>query len=84
MKLVLTVIYDSLIKEFSTPIFFESKGKAIRSFQNGVNDEKSSLFNFPDQFTMFYIGDLELDTGRFESLSTPESLGLALNFKTEV
>lgn len=75
MILKMYVVHDAAIKAFTSPHFARSHGEAERSFKAAVNDEKSGhLAKSPDQFTLFYTGDYDDETGLVSPLDTPHSV----------
>ena len=75
-------VFDSASESFSPPFFAQTKGLAIRSFADLVNDPNTSVHKYPDQFTLFEIGEFHDDTGVLSATKTPLSCGLAIEFKT--
>lgn len=83
MKLNVYSIYDSAAKAYATPFFMQNDGLAIRAFQSNVNsNEENNISKYPDQFTLFKIGEYNDENAEIEPI-TPASLGNALTFKTE-
>jgi hypothetical protein len=74
-------VYDSKASAFSKPFFIETKGLAVRSFEQTVNDEQSALSRFPADFTLFELGDWDPSSGQIAMHKAPVSLGLAVEFK---
>lgn len=67
-------IHDSAVKAFVTPHFARSHGEAERNFRAAVNDEKNGhLYNSPENFTLFHIGEYDDETGIISSRA-PESI----------
>lgn len=52
----------------------------MRSFQEAVNDSRSSINKHPGDFTAFEIGSWSDDTCSFEIYSAPVSLGVAVEY----
>lgn len=67
--MVIMSIYDAKAEVYSTPMFLRSKGEGIRAFQSEVNsgDEKSSLCKYPEDFTLFMLGEFWPETGQIEA-----------------
>ena len=72
-------IYDCKAEAWLTPMFFQAKGQAIRSFSDAVNGE-SEFAKHPDDYTLFCLGTFDDSCGEFKLEKTPESLGLGVNF----
>lgn len=80
MKLNVYSIFDSAAMAYTTPFFMPMDGMAIRAFQANVNAGKeNNISQFPDQFTLFHVGEFDDFTGMFLS-STPVSLGNGKQF----
>ena len=77
-------IFDSKSMLFSQPFFSPTKGSAIRAFEQAVNDPKTDFNKYPNDFTLFEIGDWHEDKGIIEPTQTPINIGLAIEFKKEI
>lgn len=75
-------VYDSKAEAYLRPFFAPSRGLAIRSFADVVNDKTHEVNKHAADYTLFEIGDFDEATGLFIS-KTPETLGNALTFKHE-
>lgn len=80
MKFKVFTAYDSKAEAFNTPFFMPKSGQAIRAFAEQVNKEGTDFNKFPADFTLFELGEYDDDTGLLTPLSTPKSLGLAMEF----
>lgn len=81
MKLHIYSVYDQAAGAFITPFFQQNDGLAIRAFQGLVNsDDKNNVSQYPDQFTLFKIGEFDDLEGNIIG-TDPISLGLALTYK---
>lgn len=65
-------IRDAKAEIFNTPFFAKTHGEAERQFRTLVNDEKSVPFQYPEDFDLYFVGTYDDNTGKFESLSTPQ------------
>ncbi len=81
MKQFVFAVYDSKSEMFNQPMFFKAKGEAIRAFQDEANRPESAIFKHPGDYTLFLIGDYNIDTGLLTPMSTPTSLGLGLEYQ---
>lgn len=79
MKLKIFSIRDAKAMYFNTPYFQKTHGEAERNFQSLVNDEKSTIFQYPDDFDLYYLGEYDDNTGVLESLDTPQHVQKAVN-----
>lgn len=84
MKILAFSIYDAAAEAFLPPMFLETKGMAIRSFADAVNEEGHQFGRHAGDYTLFHIGSFEQSTGKLEALNTPDSMGVALQFVVAV
>lgn len=80
-KLKLYSVYDVKVKYFHNPMFMRNKGEALRSWEEAANDDKSQICRHPSDFDLFEIGEFDDQTAEITRLQSPESLGLAVQFK---
>ena len=83
MNKVMISVYDSKGEFYSNPICCKSKGEAVRSFEDEVNDPKSPIFKHPEDYTLFAIGEFDDSNCCFAMYESKVSLGLAVEFKRE-
>lgn len=74
-------VYDSKAKYFRNPFIMRTKGEAIRAFTDIANDEKSEINKHAEDFTLFHLGSFDEEKGIYENLTSPNSLGIAVEFK---
>lgn len=75
--------YDAKAEYYMTPFLMNTRGEALRAFQDIANDPQSAICKHPEDFSLFEIGEYDSLTGRVENLIAPLSLGKALEFKRE-
>ncbi len=80
MRMLVFAVYDAAAEAYLTPMFFDTKGQAIRSFVDAVNAEDHMFARHADDYTLFHLGFFDPDKGSLESLATPDSLGVALQY----
>jgi len=73
-------VYDSKAEAYMQPLFFQTKGLAIRSFSEAANDGKSTISLYPADYTLFELGSYDSDNAKFDLHSTPISVGVAIEF----
>lgn len=56
-------VYDIKSKSFGQPFYSLTRGTAIRSFTDLVNDPQTSINKYPDDFTLFEIGTFDDNSG---------------------
>jgi len=81
MQLKIFTIRDSKGEVYNTPFFQKSHGEAERSFRELVNDEKSMVSKYPDDFDLYFVGEYNDQTGTISSLETPQHVVKAVNVK---
>ena len=72
-------VYDSAAGAYLEPFFAPSVEAAIRNFRYAVNKEGHTFNTFPDDYTLFYIGTFEQQSGVLNP-QVPSSLGVAITF----
>lgn len=72
-------IRDQKTEVFNTPFFNHTHGEAERNFRSLVNDDKSMIHNNPEDFDLYYLGEYDDNTGKFEPVDTPQHLIKAVN-----
>jgi len=58
-------IKDSKAESFNTPFFQATFGLAERAYTDAANDEKNSLSRHKEDFSLWYLGELNQNTGEF-------------------
>ncbi len=83
MKLVLCTVKDRAADAYGRPMFVPSVGVAIRSFSDEVNrqDPDNQLFNHPDDFDLYELGEFDDNTGLFALHDAPKLLSLGKQVK---
>ncbi len=80
MKILAFSIYDAAAEAYLPPMFLDTKGMAIRSFADAVNEEGHQFGRHAADYTLFHIGFFDQSNGKLDALVTPDSLGVALQF----
>lgn len=73
-------VFDSKAEAFLPPVYFRSRGEFLRAFGDSVNDPKSNLSKYPQDYTAFWLGTWDDSNAVFTAQPTPVSLGLAIEF----
>lgn len=66
-------IYDSKAEQFSPPQVYHNDMLALRAFEGIVNDDKMLIKNYPEDFSIYYVGNLGDSDGRYFIESSDES-----------
>lgn len=72
MILKVFTIRDQKAEIFNTPFFQKTHGEAERNFRTLVNDSKSTISQFPEDFDLYFLGEYDDNLGTFKSLDTPQ------------
>ena len=68
MLLKVFTVFDSKAEAYLQPFYGKSKGEAIRSFIEAANDKQSQIGKYPEDFTLFDLGEFDDSTSRFNLL----------------
>jgi len=74
-------IRDSKGDFYQAPFAQKTHGEAERTFHGLVNDPKTNLFNYPEDYDLYYMGEFNDNTGKLSVLDTPQHLQKAANVK---
>ncbi|QXP07990.1 MAG: nonstructural protein [Arizlama microvirus] len=83
MKMSMFTVYDSKAEIYLQPFFLQSRGEALRSWDDVVNDAKSQFNKHPTDFTLFEIGTYDTNKATFDVYQAKISLGSANEFKKQ-
>lgn len=71
-------VFDSKVGAFIQPMFFRSTPEAIRAFSSACSSTDHEFSKHAEDYTLFELGTWCDESGRFECLSTPTSICIAL------
>lgn len=84
MKLKLYAIHDSAVKEFIGPEAARTHGEAERKFKMNVNNKDNGhLYNSPENFGLYCVGEYDSETGKIEALKEPQHIISAIQCKED-
>lgn len=63
-------IYDEKADSYSQPFTAAANGLAIRQLQELVNDKTTTISKYPEDFSLYFIGDFDSDRGLLLPLDT--------------
>lgn len=66
-------IYDSKAEQFSPPQVYHNDMLALRAFEGIVNDDNMLICKYPEDFTLFFVGNLGDSDGRYYVETCDES-----------
>lgn len=79
-KLRVYSVFDSKVGAYMSPFYVRSRGEAMRSFGDAVNDENHPFHKHPGDYTLFDLGEYDEGSGKFTNESTPVSCGVAVEY----
>lgn len=74
-------VFDSAAARFTEPWPAPTVEIAIRRFRHTVNQDGNDIAMFPEDYTLFHVGEFDQELGVFHAFDTPRSLGVAITFK---
>jgi len=81
MKANMYTVYDSKTQAYLQPFQARTRGEAIRSFTEAVNDQKTMFYKYPSDYTLFELGEWDDEDGKITMLEAKTNIGLATHFK---
>lgn len=77
-------IKDEKVEAFNPPMFFPTRGAAVRSFGAACADPKHEFSQFSSDFVLYEIGEFEQADGRLIPYDTPRLVGRGSDYKSLV
>lgn len=82
-------IYDSKAEQFSPPQVYHNDMLALRAFEGLVNDDKTLINSYPEDFSLHFIGNIGDTDGRYYIDNSDESrvpilVGRAVDYVQDV
>lgn len=71
-------VYDAKAEMYRTPFFAPNTAEALRSWQHLTTTEENEITSWPEDFTLFELGEVELENAEYKARQVPLSLGNAL------
>jgi len=83
MKLIICTVKDRAADAYGRPMFVPSTGVAIRSFSDEINrnNADNQLYNHPDDFDLYELGEFDDNSGLFSLHEQPKLLSLGKQVK---
>jgi hypothetical protein len=83
MKLIICTVKDRAADAYGRPMFVPSTGVAIRSFSDEINrnNADNQLYNHPDDFDLYELGEFDDNSGLFALHEQPKLLSLGKQVK---
>lgn len=82
-------IYDNKAEQFSPPQVYHNDMLALRAFEGLVNDDKTLINSYPEDFSLYYVGNLGDIDGRYyiecsDESRIPALVGRAVDYVQDV
>lgn len=74
-------VFDSKAAAYLQPMFFLTKGVAIRAFSSAVSDPKHEFYRYAEDYCLFELGEFDEASAIFSCHMTPIPIGKASEFK---
>lgn len=74
-------VYDDAVSAFMTPFFVRTKGEAMRSFTEAVNNPKMEFMRHAKDYSLFCLGTWNDQNGSVSAFELPERLCTALDVR---
>lgn len=76
-------VHDRAAAAYGRPIFTQTTGQAIRSFQDEINRNApdNTMFAHPEDFVLFHLGNFDDATGTFNNVLAPAQLAYGKQLK---
>lgn len=82
MKTPIYNVKDLKVGVWGQPNFqYRNDADALRGFDMASNKQGTQFYEFPQDYAFYKLGTWDDETGEFEMLPQPVSLGLASDFK---
>lgn len=72
-------VRDQKSELFNVPFFKSTHGEAERDFRTLCQDEKSVVARYPEDFDLYYLGEYDDNSGKFQPVDTPQHVVKAVN-----
>lgn len=80
MKMIAFTVFDSAAMRYLEPFWAPTVEVALRMFRQIVNTPEHQFNRFPEDYSLFAIGEFDQETGRVSSYVELRSLGVAVTF----
>lgn len=75
-------VRDAKAEFFSPPFYHANREVALRMFKDVVNNKETRLYNNPEDYDLYYLGQWDDNSGKYLSLlDSPEHLVKATQLK---
>lgn len=77
-------IHDSKAEAYLPPLTMNSKGEAIRAFDQSCQDKESNFYKYPHDFTLVELGEWDQLTAKFTLHPAPVIVNNASEFVNKI
>lgn len=64
-------IRDAKAEFFNSPFLQKTEGEAERTFTSLVNDNQSTLSKHPEDYDLYFVGEYDDNTGKYDLQEAP-------------
>lgn len=80
MRTLVFTVFDSAAKRYLEPFFAPTVEVALRMFRTIVNTPEHQFSKYPEDYTLFVIGEFDQETAELVKYQEVRSLGVALTY----
>lgn len=85
MILQVFAVMDGAVRAFGNPMFFRSKGEALRSFADACQQEGSNFKKHAGDYTFVFLGEFDDGLGQFVNCAGgPQRVVSAMDYAEDV
>ena len=81
MEKKIYTVFDAKVEAYLDIFLARTHGEALRSFSDAVGQDGHPFSEHPEDYTLFYVGDFDVDSGVVTS-ANHVPLGKAIDFKS--
>lgn len=84
MQFEIVAVRDIKTNSFSQPQFVPHQGQAIRAFGDqcmDIDNKQNLMAHHPEDFELYYLGQYNDTTGKFEQLPEPVQIAVGSNYQ---
>ena len=80
MKINMYTILDAKSSVYDKPMYYLKDGEALRDLKTAVQDPKTKVNRYPEDFQLFCVGAFDTDSGMLIPEQKPRYIGKALDY----
>ena len=74
-------IRDSAVNAYDRPFYTPTNAAGIRAFADNVRNKESPMSQHPEDFTLWFLGTYDDETGQFLQTQPPMQIARAQDYK---